>query len=59
MTTRAQIRAKYGIEQLEHPDIADRTLSPSEAESYEKYVWASGKRLSIGMMMLIGRIWII
>ena len=35
--TRAQIRKKYGIEQLEHPSIANKELSEKEAETYEKF----------------------
>lgn len=36
--TRAQIRAKYGIVRLEHPDIANKELTEEEAVSYEKSV---------------------
>ena len=35
--TRARIRARYGIEQLEHPSIANKELSEKEAETYEKF----------------------
>lgn len=35
--TRAQIRKRYGIEQLEHPAIANKELSEKEAETYEKF----------------------
>ena len=34
--TRAQIRAKYGITKLEHPDIANKELSDEEADAYER-----------------------
>lgn len=35
--TRAQIRKRYGIEQLEHPAIANKELSEKEAAAYEKF----------------------
>ena len=35
--TRSQIRKMYGIEQLEHPAIANKELSEKEAETYEKF----------------------
>lgn len=35
--TRAKIRAKYGIEQLEHPSIANKELSEKESDAYEKF----------------------
>ena len=38
--TRAQIRAKYGIERIEHPDIANKELTPEEARSYELNIQA-------------------
>lgn len=38
MATRAEIRAKYGIVRLEHPDIANKELSKEDAEMYEKMV---------------------
>ena len=34
--TRAMIREKYGIVRLEPPEIANRSLSDEEAETYEK-----------------------
>lgn len=34
--TRAQIRAKYGITRIEHPDIANEELSDEEAVAYER-----------------------
>ena len=36
--TRAMIREKYGIVQLEPPEIANRSLSDEEAEAYETAV---------------------
>ena len=36
--TRAMIREKYGIVQLESPEIANRSLSDEEAEAYENAV---------------------
>lgn len=36
--TRAMIREKYGIVQLEPPEIANRSLSDEEAEAYENAV---------------------
>lgn len=35
--TRAQIRKRYGIEQLEHPAIANKELSEKEVAAYEKF----------------------
>ena len=35
--TREQIRKKYGIEQLEHPSIANKELSEKETAAYEKF----------------------
>lgn len=39
--TRQQIRAKYGIQQLEHPSVANVELSVKEAEAYEKFLQAT------------------
>ena len=36
--TRAEIRKKYGIVRLEHPDIANRILTDEEAKDYENFV---------------------
>lgn len=33
--TRAEIRAKYKISRIEHPDIANKVLSEDEAKAYE------------------------
>lgn len=38
--TRAEINAKYGIVRLMPPDVANKELSPEEAEKYEKFTKA-------------------
>ena len=35
--TREEIREKYGIIMLEPPRVANKELTPEEAESYEKF----------------------
>lgn len=41
--TREQIRAKYGIIGLEHPDIAHQELSEKDAAAYENLAAMSGR----------------
>lgn len=38
MATRAEIRLKHGIVNIEHPDIANEELSAEDAELYEKMI---------------------
>ena len=38
METRESIRRSFGIVQLEHPDVANKPLSESEAESYREFM---------------------